>query len=206
MKPVIIRKKRSGQAVVLFCSIMFFVFFLLMIFSNEIAENFRGFFSAIGWAGSILGGINLIWKLWRFIRPRPLLVANQDGLGDYSTTSSLGFIPWEEIGSIALFTAHGERFVGVELPRIRELLENEGNRYTAAQKNTVKSNLSLHYPPMLIHLAAAGQDPSSMADFLKDYQEKALLEKERSDPKDENAAGQASSPLRLAFPPHLKKG
>ena len=58
MKSVIIRRKRSGQAVFLFCSVMVFVFFILMIFSSEIPQEFRGFFSAVGWAGSILAGIN----------------------------------------------------------------------------------------------------------------------------------------------------
>ncbi len=205
MKPVVIRRKRSGQAVFLFCSAMVFVFFLLMIFSAEIPEEFRGFFSAVGWAGSILAGINLLLRIRRMIRPRPLLVANGEGLCDCSLSSSLGFIPWEETGEITLVSVHGERYVGVEIPRIRELLETAGSRYTAAQKNSVKSNLSLGHPAMLIQLLPSGENPSHIAEFLTDYRKEALLEKRDVLEKHPCPPGGMHS-FRPAFLHHSRKG
>ena len=71
---------------------MVFVFFILMIFSSEIPQEFRGFFSAVGWAGSILAGINLLFRIRRMIRPRPLLIANTEGLFDFSLPSGVYFL------------------------------------------------------------------------------------------------------------------
>ena len=208
MKPIIIRRKRSGQAVFLFCSAMVFVFFLLMIFSSEIPEEFRGFFSAVGWIGSILAGANLLLKIRRVIHPRPLLIANSEGIFDFSTSASLGFIPWEETGKIKLFAVHGERFVGVEIPHIREILEKAGSRYTAAQKNAVKSNLSLGHPPMLIQLLRSGENPSSIAEFLADYKQEALRQKKESIHEDADTSSSQKHPnsLRPAFLHHSRKG
>ncbi|MFR8003550.1 MAG: STM3941 family protein [Hydrogeniiclostridium sp.] len=206
MKSVIIRRKRSGQAVFLFCSVMVFVFFILMIFSSEIPQEFRGFFSAVGWAGSILAGINLLFRIRRMIRPRPLLIANTEGLFDFSLPSSLGFISWEEINNIMSVSVHGERYVGVEIPRIRELMETAGSRYTAAQKNAVKSNLSLGYPAMLIQLLPSGENPSSIAEFLTDYRKEALLEKRKAKNEGKSCSSSPVPSYHPALLHHFKKG
>lgn len=206
MKSVIIRRKRSGQAVFLFCSVMVFIFFILMIFSSEIPQEFRGFFSAVGWAGSILAGINLLFRIRRMIRPRPLLIANTEGLFDFSLPSSLGFIPWEETSNIMPVSVHGERYVGVEIPRIRELMETAGSRYTAAQKNAVKSNLSLGYPAMLIQLLPSGENPSSIAEFLTDYRKEALLEKRKAKNEGTSCSSSSAPSYRPALLHHFKKG
>ena len=85
-------------------------------------------------------------------------------------------------------------------------METAGSRYTAAQKNAVKSNLSLGYPAMLIQLLPSGENPSSIAEFLTDYRKEALLEKRNAKNEETSCSSSPAPSYRPALLHHFKKG
>jgi hypothetical protein len=62
--------------------------------------------AAIAWAGAAFFCLGLLVRLYRIVRPRPLLLADTDGL----TVGSLGRMGWgevEEMGPCAIYGVFG---------------------------------------------------------------------------------------------------
>lgn len=84
----------------------------------------------------------------------PLLLVGEDGVTDRSTVSSVGFIAWEEIQSIYVEKNFNQRYIGISVYDLNEVMK----RISLLKKIVIKINLMLRYAPLSINLYTADMD------------------------------------------------
>jgi len=62
--------------------------------------------------------------------------------------TSVGFVPWEEIKLVKIVTMVSQKYIGIEVNDIDNLM----SRISFAKKLALKCNLIIKYPPIIISL------------------------------------------------------
>ena len=78
----------------------------------------------------VVGVLFFGWGLIHFLGQliffwRPVLEIDPDGILDRASGVSVGFVPWEEIGSVEPYGVRGQRFVTIRVKNKRELIARQ---------------------------------------------------------------------------------
>ena len=72
-------------------------------------------FKLVGLIGIIFFGYICIYYIKRGIEGTPLVIVNEEGITDNSSATSVGFIPWENIGNVYIKSTLGNKFIHLNL-------------------------------------------------------------------------------------------
>lgn len=152
MNEIIIRESKSESLMLSILSIIMVMASIFVLVTGFYEVN--GIYISIGILGSVFFGICAISIVKRTIKTmnskntQPLLIINNEGISDTSTMTSVGFVPWEEIKSVKIVTIVSQKYIGIEVNDIDNLM----SRISFAKKLAIKSNSIIKYPPIIISL------------------------------------------------------
>ncbi|MCB2305646.1 hypothetical protein LGL08_00255 [Clostridium estertheticum] len=109
------------------------------------------FYAIIGAVVVIVFSAVLISIVKRTLNSTPLLLIGKDGITDMSTLCSVGFLEWKEIQSINIQKSFGQRYIGLNVYKLNELMK----RISITKRIAMKVNLIFRHPPVLILLDTA---------------------------------------------------
>jgi hypothetical protein len=119
MNEIVIKQRASKQFTLLLLSILmiacsiFCVFLDVRVVVLAIVVRFFGIF------GTLFFGFCFIFILYRLIKPKDILVIGEKGFIDNSTVKSKGFISWEYVDYIYIYSMPvvNEKFIAVKLKK-----------------------------------------------------------------------------------------
>ena len=95
-----------------------------------------------------------------------LLILDMNGITDLSNVMSIGFIPWNDIESIYLFSDNGS-VNNVSLKLIDE--EKYYSKLSPLKKTLINANKNKGYPMVLIELSTAGISAEQCYEMIKKF-------------------------------------
>lgn len=128
--------------------VMFFSSLYVLYFSIKLHNIINGIISILG---AIFFGSALIYTIKSLVKPKPMMIINNDGIMDNSTATSIGFIPWSTIVSFKVEKHFGTKYIGVEVNNTEELLRT----LPLLKKLNVKFNIRTNSAPLLINIGSS---------------------------------------------------
>lgn len=104
-----------------------------------------------GAVGLLCFGASFIISLLRLFKPKPLLVINDKGIIDSSSSIGVGFLAWEEIRDAYIMPINHMRYIAI-VPHDTEALLNKLSPY---KKLAAELNFKFHDVPILISFFTA---------------------------------------------------
>lgn len=89
----------------------------------------------------------------RLINAKPLIIADESGITDNS--SSIGFVPWQDVKRIYMVTMKNNKLIQVELDRPEEYLDRLGG----LARKTAELNMKLGYQAVSFSLNGTDKSP-----------------------------------------------
>jgi len=69
-------------------------------------------------------GTGLIYLVYRLFKYKYLLIITKEGFYDYSTMSTIGFVPWSDVKNINLYVIASQKLIGVNVKKIKKKLSS----------------------------------------------------------------------------------
>lgn len=156
----------------IFMVIVSFILFMAGIAGVSTKQNYSDsiLVLVIGLIGLIFFGSCFGFITLRLLKPKAILIVNQNGIYEHTSGISMGMIRWHEISKIYATNAAGQSYVGIELNRQDQMIE----ALPKMKQNLIRANLKLGYPPVLITLNSADLKMGSVefSEVLNHYKEK----------------------------------
>jgi hypothetical protein len=150
MGKIVIKEKKEKYRKIVIYGILMFLASVSLVWIGTTGSGIL--YTIVGSMGTLFFGICLFQILKRLACPKPLLIIDDNGIEDSSSSIALGFIPYEEI----------ERFeivrVGVSNPFIGVQLKNEEEsikKLSKMKQKVVKANHKIGYPSFSIRVDTA---------------------------------------------------
>ncbi|WP_419027014.1 STM3941 family protein [Culturomica massiliensis] len=105
----------------------------------------------------------IIYMIYRW--HKCILIIEDNGFTSYSTIAALGYIQWKNVENIIIFTVSEQKFIGVTVNNIEELL----NKAPWYAKKTTKINMAMGYPHVTISLQSAKEKPEEVVVMMNKY-------------------------------------
>ena len=166
-KKFVIKQNQRKQFLLILLSIIMLSGAFFVFFYNKDISEIKYINKIIGAIGIIFFGACLIFIIKRFIKPKDILVIDQNGILDNSTAVSIGFIPWNEIKSVYINRVFTETFICVEVENIEEKLKG----LSFFKRNMIKFNLKMGNAPVSITLNSTNYKPEEVLEIIKNYKE-----------------------------------
>lgn len=103
--------------------LMVLVSILLLIIDVDISST-KLITKIIGLFGTIFFGACFLFILKNLISPKEILIVNHLGITDNSSTTSIGFIPWEYINDAFLIKVLDQEFISLDIKDPDILFQN----------------------------------------------------------------------------------
>lgn len=136
-----ITQNKSKHVVLIFFALLFvFGSYYLLIgdFSeNNFAQRVEFLILPVGICGMVFFGATTIYVIYRLFKYKYMLVIESNGFVDYSTMIALGFVAWEDVESINIYSIAKQKIVGVNVKNIEELLVDK-SWYVRKLTGTIK--------------------------------------------------------------------
>jgi len=110
-------------------------------------------------------GVALIFLLFRIIRPKDVLIINENGFTDRSAISSVGFVPWASVEQIYISSVMNQSFISVEIHDA----DNFKSLSPRHKRIFRKANSSLGFPAINITLNSAKEGYEDVLSLLQKY-------------------------------------
>ena len=124
MNELIIKQNRLKQlGLTLLGLLMVLVSILLLIIDVDILST-KIIAKFIGLFGTIFFGVCFLFILKNLINPKEILIVNHLGITDNSSTTSIGFIPWEYINDAFLIKVLDQEFISLDIKDPDILFQN----------------------------------------------------------------------------------
>lgn len=99
----------------------------------------------------------------RLADPKSLIVVDESGFTDNSSSSSVGFVPWRDVKRIYMVTMKHNKLIQVELAYPEEYLDRMGG----LARKAAELNMKLGYQPISFSLNGTGKNPDKfLADMI----------------------------------------
>lgn len=173
---LVVPQNRVFTFVFVLCSLaIVFVCVLIVVASHRAMQGTTitwGYHSAI--TGAVfIGSIILFYAVLakkKMLMNTPCLIVDEKGITDNSTTTSLGFVPWSEIGEIHMRNVD-LKFIEFELKNEKSVVSQQG----AYNQNLIAQNKEIGFAPGLINLSATKADAEEVYAKMKEIQKRAAL-------------------------------
>jgi hypothetical protein len=148
MEKIVFKSSRKKIAIYAFASLVFIVLGLLMIFVLvDFSLNlWIILFQLIGLLAVVFSGYAFIVLARSFIKAGKALVIDEKGIEDYSSSASLGFVPWSDIHEV-------DETSIMDIPLILIHLKDH-KKYTKQKKGFDKTllneNIAMYNTPFVI--------------------------------------------------------
>ncbi len=133
------------------------------------------FYFLVGVFGSLFFIAGLLYILYRFLKPKDILIINSDGFIDTSSFVSVGFVPWSNVSSIYIRRVKHKKLICITLHNTEAVLSN----VPAYKGHSINSNISLGYAPIMIGLDFASENIETVFPIMKEYHEASLTSRQR---------------------------
>lgn len=131
----------------------------VMIAVSLICFFFEGsFYTAAAIAGTCFFGISFIYTLLLYLRPKKLLVIDDEGVRDYSMFKSLGVIPWDHISDAEIVECSERKYLSLKCRDMEERIRN----LPADEEKNVYRNLKNDMEPLSIMIDMADRQPEEI--------------------------------------------
>lgn len=128
------------------------------------------FYFLVSIFGSLFGIACLLYFLYRFLKPKDVLIINSDGFIDTSSFVSVGFVPWSNVSSICIRRVEHKELICITLHDTEAVLSN----VPAYKGHSINGNISLGYAPNMIGLDFASENIKTVFPIMKEYLEASL--------------------------------
>ncbi|WP_310602972.1 STM3941 family protein [Anaerosporobacter sp.] len=118
----------------------------ILLYMGIVDEN--TLFDIMGGVGSFFFGLCTLVQFGRVIKRKPLFVIQENGIEDTSTSTSVGFIAYEDIQEIVMGKTLGKESIGIYLTDVNALLET----LPQVKQKAIQSNLANKFPPVLLRV------------------------------------------------------
>lgn len=144
MDEIIIKQKQSKQfGFVILGAIFLYISLGMLLFETSIILRI------VGLIGTLFFGICFIFIILRFIKPKDILVINQEGFVDNSTAVSIGFISWKYVDRICIKTNSVEKLIVIDINNDEQVFKN----VSKIKMIFIELNKKLGYSPISISLS-----------------------------------------------------
>jgi hypothetical protein len=149
VEKIVIEEKQS-RALRLMC--LGFVMLILSIVIWIYGMNQKKIiFMLLGFLSSVFFCIYFLFSLGRSIQRKPLLTITFDGIIDSTSSSSVGFIPFQDIEKFCVVNIMGQKVIGV-IPKD----ENDFiTKLSPLKQRIAKNNVNMQIPPLSIKVDKA---------------------------------------------------
>lgn len=122
----VIYQNKKGNIIYALLSLMMFLGSVLglMFHIEHIHLTLQIILKIVLFIGVFFFGFGAICFFKRGNKKREFLIIDNDGITDYTTAISLGFIPWEDIETVYVDGVLGERFIELEIKNEDKYLKN----------------------------------------------------------------------------------
>jgi len=102
----------------------------------------------------VIGGVLVVtffgtcgaYLLWRLVAPRPALVIDRQGIDGNASAGGGGRIEWSQAAGFGVYTAQGQRYLGIELNDPAAYLA----RLSTFKRWPARINMILGFPPVMV--------------------------------------------------------
>ena len=128
------------------------------------SKGVLGVANVIPWAVFLICGFAGLQLLGRVLRPRPVLVIDEQGLMDRSSIAGVGLIPWADIASVRVVDYQTQKILAIEMKDPQKYLD----RANPLRRQAMRLNRSLAGTPFIVPLATVmASDVTLMAEIDK---------------------------------------
>lgn len=167
-EPIIVKQSTKGTLLFSFGALVLAVLslFLILVDVRTFANGPRVFqngtvyviLKIVAVIGVVFFGYAFFYLIKRAKQGKAILVVDEKGVTDNSSSISFGFIPWGDIDEVRVDAVFGNNCI--------ELLLNNENDYIAKlsglKKQAILANKKMGYPAVCITLNSTGVDPRAL--------------------------------------------
>ena len=162
MSDVVIKQKASKQFIIVLSSVILIIMCISLISPDEHWGRFVEAVRLTGILGTVLWGLVFIFSFYRLIRPKDILIIGEKGFTDNSSLMSIGFVAWEYVDNIYIYSWLGVKILAIKLkeinnvniPKAKKLLTiiNVNKFFSKAEINILLTATDEKYEDVLSHM------------------------------------------------------
>lgn len=159
-KEIIISQNREQLKRILSASVVMMAISIVCFFFNG------SFYTVVAIAGTCFFGIAFLYTLCLYMKPKKLLIINEEGVRDCSIFKNLGVIPWDKVTDAEIVECNERKYLSLKCRDMEEQIKN----LPADQEKYVYRNLKNNMEPISIMIDMADRKPEEIRMFIIDYQ------------------------------------